>query len=160
MTDALIFHVLGDPVAKLRPRVTTKGGFARTYTPKATRDYEATVAARCREVMEGRPKFDGPLHVTLRFVMPIPASWSAWKRDAALVCDVLPTGTPDLDNLEKSVKDGMNGIVYGDDSQIVCQQAEMRYGQTPMVVVMVEAIRAAPSSITTKKKFLEAICHQ
>ena len=55
--------------------------------------------------------------------MPIPASWSARKRAAAITGDVLPTGKPDIDNLVKAALDGVRGIVIGDDATLVGLQA-------------------------------------
>lgn len=33
----------GEVIAKGRPKFTSRGGYARAYTPKKTRDYEALV---------------------------------------------------------------------------------------------------------------------
>lgn len=152
----LTVHVVGPPVPKARPRVTTVGGFARAYTPKTTADFEKRVAEECRRQLRLNRPLSGPVEVTMRFVLPVPTSWPKWKQQAAIVNDIVPTGTPDLDNLEKSVKDGMNGVVYEDDGQIVRQSAEKRYGQAPMVIVMIETLPMAPSQITKKSQFERA----
>jgi Holliday junction resolvase RusA-like endonuclease len=44
---------------------------------------------------------------------------------------------PDLDNIVKAITDGMNGVVYEDDSQIVSLHATKVYGTDAMVEVMV-----------------------
>jgi Holliday junction resolvase RusA-like endonuclease len=50
--------------------------------------------------------------------------------------------TPDLDNLEKAFLDGLNGVAYGDDKQVVVKNAVKRYVITgvPRVEVVVSAL--------------------
>jgi len=83
----------GEPRAKARPRVTRNG----TYTPKTTRDYEATIRA----------------------------TWDAQQQPELPACVRLDVtfylGTHrhvDADNLVKSVKDALNGRAYKDDWQV------------------------------------------
>jgi Holliday junction resolvase RusA-like endonuclease len=126
-TNALAFIVPGSPVAKARPRAAVVNGRARIYTPRKTAEYEAAVAWRARSVMRGRRKLAGPISVSLDFLMPIPASWPKKRRAAALQGGVPHVGLPDLDNLVKSVVDGMNGIVFEDDSAITRVIASKTY---------------------------------
>ena len=60
----------------------------------------------------------GALRLYARFIMPRPKSRA---KDEHHVC------RPDVDNLLKSVLDGLNGIVYNDDSQIVRIEADKAY---------------------------------
>jgi Holliday junction resolvase RusA-like endonuclease len=48
-----------------------------------------------------------------------------------------PTKKPDLDNLAKSVLDGLNGVVYLDDSQLVSLHITKVYDHSPGVDIMV-----------------------
>jgi Holliday junction resolvase RusA-like endonuclease len=50
------------------------------------------------------------------------------------------TGKPDGDNMLKAVGDGLNGIAFKDDSQIVCAKVTKQYGDKPGLDVMVEAL--------------------
>ena len=43
MNKCIDFVVMGEPVAKQRPRVSTFNGYARAYTPKDTINYENKV---------------------------------------------------------------------------------------------------------------------
>lgn len=88
------FTIEGHPVGKQRPRVA-KG---HAYTPKKTRDYEELVAQCAALAMGATETFSGEVVLSLR----------AFVAGRA----------PDLDNIMKSVADGMNGIVYEDDHQI------------------------------------------
>ncbi len=128
----------GLPKAKGRPRIGLRGnGRPVAFTPAETRTREGVVAALAMAAMAGRAALIGPVEVTVEAVMPIPVSKSkAWKEDA-LKGRVFPAGRPDLDNLVKLVSDALNGIVWGDDAQIVFLLARKLYGVTPRTIVRV-----------------------
>ena len=125
---SITITVPGDPVAKGRPRITTRGGYARAYTPQKTRDYEARVAAEARKVMGGRKPLQGPLSVEIEAYMPIPASWSRGREYEAALQIIEPTSRPDLTNIAKAVEDALNGVVWKDDSQITELGLVKKYG--------------------------------
>jgi Holliday junction resolvase RusA-like endonuclease len=87
--------------------------------------------------MAGRPPLEGPLKFQLTAHMPIPVSWSAKKRQAAMDSWQRPTSKPDLDNIIKLVKDAINCIVWRDDAQVVRIEADKFYSDTPRVDVTV-----------------------
>jgi Holliday junction resolvase RusA-like endonuclease len=130
----LKFVIPGTPVAKGRPRFTRRG-FA--FTPAKTRANESMVQAVAREAMEGHVMLTGPIVVDLVAVMPIAESWSKTKKSDALSGSIYPTSKPDLDNLEKLILDSFNGIVWGDDSQVVVKTGRKVYGPVPMTTVSV-----------------------
>ncbi len=121
------FTVPGVPVPKARARVTMRGGFARAYTPKKTADYESVVASFARTA--ARSLITGPVSLEIEFRLPIPMSWSKKRKAAVLRGEEFPVSKPDLDNLVKSVKDGMNGIVWKDDSQVVVMKVIKVYSE-------------------------------
>lgn len=127
MKEPLIISVPGIPVAKGRPRMTRAG---HTYTPAKTRSYEERVAWYGVRTMGTRPSLEGPLHLVLTVIVPIPASWSGKKKEMARNGELYPMTRPDLDNYIK-VLDGLNGIVWKDDAQIVCLSAVKVYGDVP-----------------------------
>jgi Holliday junction resolvase RusA-like endonuclease len=133
--------VPGTPTAKGRPRISTRGGLARAYTPAATRLAEDTMAGRVLALLEARHDrglwpSKTALRVDLRFVLPIPPSWPAWRRAAALLKRHGPVGKPDLDNLVKLAKDALNGVLWVDDSQIVILVAGKVYGVDPCTEIL------------------------
>lgn len=133
----VIVTLPGLPQGKGRPRASTRGGFARLYTPEKTRAYEALVRAQAVAAMADREPLAGPVELVLRAVFVPPLSWSRRRQERAVVGDVKPTGKPDLDNISKAWSDGLNGVVYRDDSQIVRMQLEKRYGPSALVVASV-----------------------
>ena len=72
--------------------------------------------------------------VSLIFFMPRPKS----RR-----LDYWVSTTPDLDNLEKSVLDGLNKVAYTDDRLVVAKSSSKRYVQNeePGVRISVTAIK-------------------
>ena len=127
------------PKGKGRPRFTRTG---HAYTPKATRQHEAFLAARAREAMAGRPPFAKgvPLRLTILAVFGVPVSWPKKKRLAALQGVLKHVTKPDYDNVAKAVCDAFNGIVYADDCQIVKAEVEKMYGPEPHVKVFIEEV--------------------
>lgn len=96
MSDIALFSVVGEPVPKERPRVV-KG---RTYTPAKTLDAEARIAWAFRADVKGwKVDADSRFGVSMAF-------WNKTKHRR------------DIDNLVKTVLDGLNGIVWADDYQV------------------------------------------
>lgn len=134
----ITFIVPGSPIGKGRSRVSTRGSkFAQLYTPEKTVNYEGLVAHSAKVAMAGAPLIDGPASVRLEIVCQVPASWSQKKRSAALAGSVYPTTKPDIDNVEKAIFDGLNGVVWRDDVQVVEVAKRKRYGDTPGVSVTI-----------------------
>lgn len=133
MTNAVRFTIPGPPAAKGRPRATTIGGHARMYTPAKTMSYESLVAWTAKQAMGPSAPILGPLSVFIGAVWSVPASWSKKRSEAA----IYRAAKPDVDNVAKIVADACNGIVWGDDAQIVELRVSKRYGAVPGVTVEV-----------------------
>jgi Holliday junction resolvase RusA-like endonuclease len=136
---ALVFSMVGLPRGQGRPRATVRGAHATVYKAQKDRKYETSVAKVAMGAMAGRAPFEGPLSVSLRFRMPIPASASKRTKAAMAAGEIAPTTKPDLSNLVKSIEDAMNRIVFADDSQIVRNFNTKIYAEQPGVDVRVEA---------------------
>lgn len=136
----ITFTIPGQPVGKGRPRVGKVGGFSRLYTPEKTVSYESLVGYSAAQAMAGRPLVDGAVSVRLHIAVQIPASWSKAKQQRALAGQEFPTTKPDIDNVEKAVFDGMNGVVWKDDVQVVEVAKSKRYSLTPGVTVEVQPL--------------------
>jgi len=136
ISSPVIIELPGPPVGKGRPRFS-RHGFA--YTPSKTRAYEARLAGAAQRAMRGREPLYGPLKAVVWAFMPVAASWSAKRRDAALAGVVRPTGRPDWDNLAK-ITDALNGIVWIDDSQVVEGSVVKRYSESPRFRIEISPI--------------------
>jgi len=136
----LCISIPGQPVAKGRARFTTVGGFARAYTPAHTRDYETVVREAARKAMaeEAIMGFRDAVSVEITAYIAIPASWSKKKRALAAFNEIKVVSRPDLDNYIKAALDGMNGVVFNDDSQIVHLIAAKKYDTNPRLVITVQ----------------------
>lgn len=136
MTFSLTFHVDINPVPKGRPRFSKVGGFMRSYTPKKTSDYETEVRTQAQTVMTREP-LETPVAVYLYFRLPIPRSHSKKRQEACLTGSERPIKKPDIDNLAKSVLDGLNGVVWHDDSQIVSLHLTKVYARNPGIDLLI-----------------------
>lgn len=72
---------------------------------------------------------EGPLYVSMRFYMPIPASWSKKKQAAALGSP--HDKMPDIDNLVKFILDVGNEVLWEDDRLIFCLDCIKIYDNNP-----------------------------
>ena len=130
-----MFKIYGEPVAKGRPRFTKQG---RTYTPAKTKKYEDEVRMMAKAAMGSSEPLETPVSVFIHITLPIPQSYSKKRSEDCLNGFERPTKRPDLTNIIKSIEDGMNGIVYKDDSQIVSLHSTKVYGTIGLVEVLVK----------------------
>ena len=86
----------GRAVPKARPRLG-RGG--RVYTPKKIREYEELVGWYAKQYIPEPLEGDIELHVKVY---------------------VKNNVFPDIDNIAKSIMDGLNGVAYKDDRQVAC----------------------------------------
>ena len=138
MTFMVNFVVEGTPVPKGRPRFARRGKFVSTYSPKTTVDYETKVAEAAQLAMGSSEPLETPVGAYIYITLPIPASYSKKRKQDCLSGNERPTKKSDIDNYCKAVFDGMNGIVFLDDSQIVSLHSTKVYGTIGMVEVMVK----------------------
>ena len=140
----LIISIPAEPVAQGRPRLSNRGGFARAYDPPKSRSWKAFVADYAETAMKKagiEAPIDGPLLVKVRFAFPLPKSQYRKKTKPAS----WHMKRPDLDNLYKGLIDGMEGIVYHRDAEIVkvvMDKIIVEQGKAPYVNVSIETIGA------------------
>ena len=97
------------PLSKGRPRFVRKTG--HTYTPKETLNYEKEIA----QLYNG-PKFaEGPIWVSLTFDQ-YKTTIEIKEMDAETTLSKL---RGDIDNYAKAILDGLNGVAFTDDKQIM-----------------------------------------
>ena len=125
-----------------RPRAVRMGSGVRMYDPPKSKAYKQMVAAKVRSYMKinGIRTITEPLAVHLNFYFTPPKSYSKKRIQAIEAKEELFTKHFDLDNLVKAVTDGMNGVMYKDDSQIIGLTAGKHYGKKDYVDVKVQII--------------------
>lgn len=136
-TTVWSFTVPGVPVAKGRPRFQNKGGFIRTYTPEKTERYENLVRLAFINTYDEAEPATGPIELEIIAFFPIPKSWSRKKRERALKGEIWKTSRPDLDNIEKAIQDGLNGVAWVDDSQVASKSGIKLYSDQPRVDITI-----------------------
>ncbi|WP_374349208.1 RusA family crossover junction endodeoxyribonuclease [Chitinimonas sp.] len=140
--DKLQFSVPGEPQGKGRGRVVRWGDRAGIKTPEKTVAYEGLIAHCAACAMGGRALLEGPVAVHMDITVSVPQSWPKRRAADALAGRVLPTKKPDIDNVEKAIFDGLNGIAWRDDVQVVDVTKSKRYGAVPGVLVVVTPLQA------------------
>lgn len=137
MTYMMQFTIDANPVPKGRPKFSKVGGFVKTYSPKKTVDYEQIVRQTAAQAMGSTDLLETPVAVYLYIRLPIPRSYPRKRSEACLKGLERPTKKPDIDNLAKSVLDGINGVIWRDDSQIVSLHVTKVYSTQPGVDVLI-----------------------
>ena len=133
----VVVSLPGPPRGKGRPRFGRRGSFVAVWTDKKTLAYEELLSQAGVEAMRASEPHLGALSVRIEAGMPVPASWSQKKRQAALSGDLSHIGKPDFDNIAKCVGDALNKIVWKDDSQIIVCAFRKFYSANPGLTVMV-----------------------
>ncbi len=134
MSKTLTFTIPGVPKGKGRPRISVRGGFARAYTPAATRSYEAEMSWYANQA--GASISESPCTMHIEAIFPIPASFSKKKKEEALSGALRYTKKPDCDNISK-MKDALNQIAFRDDSQVYQETVLKRYGAEPCLIITI-----------------------
>lgn len=108
--------VPGRPVPMGRPRVSVYAGRPRGRTPERTRTWLTKISGHALQAVSAcRWVARGDLFLAVEIEVS-PQCISNGKEPA-------PGGRGDLDNHVKSALDGLNGIAYHDDSQVVALTA-------------------------------------
>lgn len=137
-SELVIVTVDGAPVAKGRPRITTRGKYARAYTPAKTRAYEDMIRGAAADVMQDRQPLSGPLLLCVTAYVAMPKALKGKKRADAIDGILKPVTRPDADNYAKAALDGCNGILFKDDSQVTDLIVRKRYSAQPRLVITME----------------------
>lgn len=148
MKLVLKFEVLGKP----EPAGSKKGipyavaGHCRCNViddNDKAQDWKDSVGVMAKAAMkrDGIDMVDGfPVAVHFAFVVTRPKGDHRRGRNAGRLRDgapIYPIKIPDVLKLARAVEDGMTGIVYRDDAQIVDEVLTKRYGKHPGVEISI-----------------------
>jgi len=144
----LTITIKGKPIAKKRPKFFRRGNHVGTYNAQETEEgrFRVDVASQIHQPADGFPVFKKgvPVHLECFFYFARPASHFGTGKNADMLKPSAPkyhTVKPDKDNLEKFVKDCMNGIAWHDDSQVVMgYQAKFWSKSTNQTVITIKTV--------------------
>ena len=128
------FTVAGEPVPQPRPRVSTRGGFARAYVPAKhpVHAYRAAIAEEAAKA--GLEETGEPVEVIVDAVFARPKSHLT-KKGVKASAPVLPR--PDVDNVGKAVLDALQDVM-GDDTHVRKLVVEKSYGIEARTTIRVQ----------------------
>lgn len=145
----ITFTVLGlaQPAGSKKAFVNPKTGRAIIVDDaKKSKPWKQEVAGAALDALAGREMLAGPLSVDLRFYRGRPKGHYGSGRNAEVLkldAPCRPITKPDVDKLSRAMLDGMTGVVYRDDAQIVEKRAAKFYGYPERVEVVVSPLVAA-----------------
>ena len=111
------FIVRIEPVAKARAIAMASGGRRWAFTPKKTKDAEASLKSLIQPQITDTFPEHTPIKLTVCFYRTKPKTAK----------DAMPVRKPDLDNYIKWVSDCLNGLAFPDDSQVTTIVASKRW---------------------------------
>lgn len=120
------------PIPKERPRHSKY--FTKVYTPTKTKNFERFVGYWWH--LKRFPKLEGALKVTVKFYYKKPKDFEKRKNKFCVK-------RPDIDNLVKSIFDGLNEVAFKDDAQIVDLSATKNYGDEDKIIIEIEELKNA-----------------
>lgn len=132
------FIIPGKVQPKQRPRVTRNG---HAFTPKETVEYENKVK-ECYLADNEKLLFSGAIEIVVNVYLQIPKSTPKKKKEQMLLGYERPIArTGDVDNFLKSIADGLNGVAYFDDCQIVQATINKWYSEEPKAEITLREVR-------------------
>lgn len=165
LPGGLTIVIEGEPQGKGRPRFTVRGDgknrFVQVFTDDRTAAYEELIQLEVLRVMGGMelmrevtsirrrtmaeayaafgytPHFMGPVRIEMEMRHPVRVSWTKAKTAGALSGHIAPTLKVDFDNCAKVFCDAFNGILWGDDTQVIRASIERTFAEEPSVLVRV-----------------------
>jgi len=126
-----LFEIPGEPFAKQRARTLRTG---RSYTPAKTVQFENLVKTCFVQKYPCESPSEDWVTVDIIAVYPVPQSWSKKDKIRASEDKMFPK-KHDWDNIGKIICDGLNGVAWHDDAQVVSMAVSKVYGETPEVRV-------------------------
>ena len=131
----------------------------KVYTPAKTVAYERTISifaqvAASRMATRDEMLFEGPVMVTIHCHFGMPKSWSRKRKEAMLYEPHIQL--PDLDNLVKSVLDGLNQTygIWDDDKQVSAVTATKHWSEESSVLVRIEKVNTGSHNDWNGNEFI------
>jgi Holliday junction resolvase RusA-like endonuclease len=136
----ITIEIPGAPTGKGRARSTSNG---HHYTPAKTRAAEGYIQHLAAIAMQGLPRFEEPVSMSIDIAIAPVKSMPKRQRDEALCGRIRPAKKPDCDNIVKLISDALNTIVWRDDAQVVDLVVRKRYDLNERTTVIVSLAGAS-----------------
>jgi Holliday junction resolvase RusA-like endonuclease len=135
--------ITGTPQAKQSARFKiqkskkTDKNFVMSYQKKSVVDNASNIGkVALSQLPLGFVPFDCAIAAKVTFVFPALSSWDkATKLLFESGTTIYKTSKPDVDNCLKALFDGLNGIVFVDDSRVSRVLSEKIYGKEPRIEI-------------------------
>lgn len=137
MNNKLEFTIDGKVQPQQRPRFSRQGGFVKTYDPPESARYKKHVA-QVAERYALEELIDSPIKLTVDAYIEIPKSYTKKKRKQIEDGELLHIKKPDIDNMLKSITDGITGVLWTDDNLIVELIGRKHYSENPRAEIIIE----------------------
>jgi Holliday junction resolvase RusA-like endonuclease len=114
------------------------------------RDWKNRVADAARQQWGARLLLTEPLWFRATFYLLRPKGHHGTGRNAAVVKESspqFPDGRPDVLKLTRAIEDALSGVVWKDDSQIVSERIDKRYGDKPHVEIEIGVLPATLADV-------------
>lgn len=125
------FFIPGPPFGKARPR---RGKYS-TYDPSCNKEYEAKVKAAYLEARGMVDPSNTPIILMVKAFYPIPETAKRKRKPDKIIEGDICMMKPDVDNILKSVMDGLNNVAYFDDRQVYDVRCTRTYSDNPGIEV-------------------------
>lgn len=137
------FVIHGKPQGKARARTfyNPKLGRVQSMTPENTVLYENLVKQSFLQQTDPDARWFNkePLAMYITALYQMPKSMTKAERKLVGCGKLHPTKKPDADNIAKVICDALNGVAYGDDTQIIKMNVLKAYTEeNPRVQVYLE----------------------
>jgi Holliday junction resolvase RusA-like endonuclease len=127
------FTVPGEPVPQPRPRVSTRGGFARAYVPSQHPVHAYRQAVALAAKLAGLGTITEPIQVCVVSVFERPKSHVTGRGVVKATAPRVPR--PDVDNIAKAVLDALGD--FFDDTLVESLQVSKSYGTAAHTKVVI-----------------------
>ena len=127
------FTVPGEPVPQPRPRVSTRGGFARAYVPAKHPVHAYRQAVALAAKLAGLGTITEPIQVCVVSVFERPKSHTTGRGVVKATAPQVPR--PDVDNIAKAVLDALGD--FFDDTLVESLQVSKSFGEVAHTKVVI-----------------------
>lgn len=134
----ILFEIPGEPVAQGRPSLGKSWtGKTVLYDPDKSRDFKQYVRLVGSQYAP-KELITCAIDLAIDIYGATPKKYQTKPKQALIEKGELrPTTKPNVDNYVKGVKDGLNKVIWQDDSQVVNLTVRKFYSMQPRVVVRV-----------------------